>query len=315
MDARTTEVALDPAPEPGSGTGTDRRRTARPLVVLAVVLAAALLAVVVLALQRISSPSDPSAPPPAEPAAEISHWIGPDRVPPGDHTVAVVLVNRGGVDRTFGVETTVERWDGHAWRPFGRTNLCQDHWRCVATVDTTGGPDGAEGIGVGAPAHGVGSAELLGTAGLDPGWYRVVRTTHEGVVARGVLEVVDGAPAPAPHTPRDLPWLAVQPAVVPPDGGRVTLVPYVPAHDGVLTAEMVEDAVAGLGASARVDRWSEAGWVEGVTEIALVPEEHDSGTSTTFAETGPLEPGTYRVVRRGDGRALEGLFWVDDVPG
>src|SRR5690606_5152061 len=56
VDARTTEVALDPAPEPGSGTGTDRRRTARPLVVLAVVLAAALLAVVVLALQRISSP-------------------------------------------------------------------------------------------------------------------------------------------------------------------------------------------------------------------------------------------------------------------
>src|SRR5690606_18104931 len=52
-------------------------------------------------------------------------------------------------------------------------------------------PDGVEGIGVSAPSGGVGPAEWLRIDGLEPGWYRLRKETHEGVVATGHFAVVD----------------------------------------------------------------------------------------------------------------------------
>lgn len=307
--AAIPDVPVDPAPIVQRG----RRRRRLTRLGGAVAAGAAVIAVVigVLVLRPGDGVQPATTPPPAEAPGPFSLWLSAEQVPPGGVELVAVLVNHEGGDATFGVPATVERWDGGSWNLHRRMNVCLDHWHCTATMYPPGAAEvqGSDDIGIGATIEQPGPVERFSTDGLEPGWYRVSQEAYGGAVARGVFQVVEGAPTPAPLWPTDVPAISVQPAVVRP-GRTVTLTPLVPSKpDGSLSYEDIEAVVEDLGTTASVERWDGSAWGQ-VADIALEPP---SGEQTYFEMLGAvpdLEPGSYRLVRSGPGGEHTGNFWV-----
>jgi hypothetical protein len=253
---------------------------------------------------------DPGAPP-FEPEAPVWLWLSATRAPEGAELVAV-LVNRSGDDVLFGVDASIERWDGSTWQEVGRLAMCLDHWFCTAPVARPGDPFGVEDIGMSAEPGGTATAERFTTAGLAPGWYRVSQTMHDGVVATGVFEVAADAPVPPPLIPIDAPAISVRPVLVPPAGTVAELSPLVPPVGGGSSRGAVEQAIAGLDEVARIERWDGAGW-SSVVEVPLGPSEWD--TIARSLAIPALGEGAYRLVRTGPAGDHTGGFWVVDLDG
>jgi hypothetical protein len=313
LRARFTAAAPVILVDPGRVVrrGRRRRAVARGAGAAAVLLVAL---VVVVGAWRPDGGGGPVTAPPAEPSSAVSLWMSADRVPTGPVEMVTVLRNHSDAEAVFGVLAEVDRWDGARWRPFGWVALCQDHWQCTARVET-GGDRGAADIGILAPPGKAGAAERFTTEGLEPGWYRMSRVANEGVVATGVFEVTDSAPRPAPLWPLDEPAVVVQPALLPPGGGRLVLSPSVPpSADGSLSAEDVAAVVDGLLLVADVERWTGDDW-EPVTTVELEAPDREPSFFEVVADVGPLEPGAYRLVRidpdrTGRDAEQDGRFWV-----
>jgi hypothetical protein len=275
-----------------------------------------LLAVVVLAAcaggdgDVVAGAPTRTAPPPVDVAAPFSLWLSADRVPPGPAEVVAVLVDHGGGDATFGVGATVDRWEDGAWVAHGQLVMCMDHWHCTARMQDAGGELATPAIGVSATVGQPGPVERFTTDGLDVGWYRISQEANEGVVASGILEVAEGAPAPAPLVALDEPAISVQPPLLAPDGGPVTLHPLIPPVAGSQSIEDVEAGVEGLSESAAVERWEAGTWVP-VVEIGFEPAPAPPLHTRTVAMPA-LPVGDYRLVRTGPDGDHAGRFWVTD---
>lgn len=308
-------LAADPAAI--VARGRRRRRATRVAVgALAVAAVAGVTTAAVALLGPGPTPPADAPPPPAVDEGGVALWLSADRVPPGDVAVAAALVSRDGTTATFGVEADLERWDGDSWEPYRKTGLCLADWHCTARWYAPGAPEvqGFNDIGLGVGPGAPGPLVRFTTDGLAPGWYRVVQESVDGVVAHGVLEVADGAPAPAPLWPEDSPAVTVQPPLVPASGGDVALVPLVPPDDGGnLSAEMLSGAMAGLDPDALVQRWADGAWAD-VGTVATEEPAAESVPGELAARLPALDPGAYRVLLRGNGKELEGSFWVVGDP-
>jgi len=249
-------------------------------------------------------------PPPAS-ASPVELWLSADRVPPGAVELVAILVDHEGVDAIFGVFAEVERWDGAEWGRYGQIVMCMDHWHCTARIERSGGSVGVPAIGL-APRKGQpGPVERFTTEGLDVGWYRIMQTANEGVVATGVFQIEPRALLPAPLVDIEAPAISISPALVPPRGGEVDLYPLIPAPDGSQSREDVQRAVSGLSETARIERWDGSTW-EGVDTIDLLRVPGD-GLSRR-AVLPPLEEGAYRLVREGPDGTHVGHLWIDATP-
>lgn len=300
------EVDADPAAIVSAGRR--RRRTARGAGALAAVAAAALVAVGLSSLSG-SSPG-PAASPPPEESGPVSLWLSAERVPPGAELVAVLVAHED-VDLTFGVAAQVERWDGSRWRPHRWIGMCLDHWHCTAQMQPLSGDRAVQAIGLSATPQQPGPVERFSTDGLEPGWYRVSQTANEGVVARGVVEVAEGAADPAPLWPTDEPAISVQPPVLTEDGGTVTLTPLVPSNpDGSLSAEDVEAAVADLEDAVTLQRWTGETWVGTGGPLPLTTPDEQGYFEVTAEIPAGLGPGAYRLLRSGPDGDHTGNLWV-----
>ena len=257
-------------------------------------------------------PAD-AAPPRVDATAPFSLWLSADRVPPGPVEVVAVLVNEGGGDATFGVGATVDRWEDGAWVAHRQVVMCMDHWHCTARMEGAGGELEMPALGLSAAVGRPGPVERFTTEGLDVGWYRISQEANEGVVAAGILEVAEGAPAPAPLVAVDEPAISVQPPLVAPDGSPVTLQPLIPPVAGSQRIEDVEAGVEGLSESAAVERWEAGSWVP-VAEIGFEPAPAPPFFSREAALPA-LPVGEYRLVRAGPDGAHVGHFWVADTAG
>lgn len=312
-DAALPDVAVDPAPI--VRRGRRRRRVRQVGGGLAVVAAIAAL-VVTVSLTSSGPRHPPTTPPPPEEPSDYSLWLSAGQVPPGDVELVAVLVNHTGVEATFGVYAELDRWDGDSWEAYRHAGMCLDHWHCTARFQDLAGDLAVEDIGLGATVDQPGPVERFTVAGLDPGWYRLTQSAYEGPVAAGVFEVVEGATAPAPLWPLDVPAISVQPAVLPTDGGAVTLTPLIPVgEDGSQTAEDIAAAVEGLAETATVERWDGAGWAAVGTSLPLASDDPSGAATERAATVTPLEPGEYRLVRTGPGGDHIGRFWVIDASG
>jgi hypothetical protein len=246
-------------------------------------------------------------PPPV--SGPVSLWLSEERVPPGAFDIVAMLVDHRGVEATFGVHAVVDRWDGSEWEPYGELVVCMDHWHCTARIESPGSIDAVPGIGLAARPGKPGPVERFTTDGLDPGWYRLSQTANEGVVARGIFEIVPGAAPPIPLWSVDVSAISISPALLPTEGGEVYLYPLVPpGSDGSQSREEVQHAVEGLSETARIDRWDGSAW-EPVTTIELTGVSGDDLPRTALVPA--LERGEYRLVRDGPAGSHVGHFWVD----
>jgi hypothetical protein len=249
--------------------------------------------------------------PPPQPDSPVELWLSADRVPPGPVELVGVLVNHEGVDVIFGVDADVHRWDGNEWRSYGRVVMCMDHWHCTARIERSGGSGAVvPGIGLGPRKGAPGPIERFTTEGLDVGWYRISQTANEGVVARGIFEVADGAPLPASLVNVDAPAISISPALVSPGGDEVNLYPLIPAPSGSQSRDDILRAIDGLSETARIERWDGTAWdVVATVDLFRVP-----GDSLPRSATVPsLEPGGYRLVRDGPEGPHVGHFWVEET--
>lgn len=156
-----------------------------------------------------------AAPPPEEPGP-VSLWLSADRVPPGDTELVAILVSNDGTEATFGVYAELERWDGDSWVLERHSGLCLAEWHCTARMQPLADDLAIEDIGLWVDATTPGPVERFTVEGLDPGWYRLSTETNDGDVARGVFELADDAPEPAPLWPVDDVAVTVQPPLVQP---------------------------------------------------------------------------------------------------
>lgn len=303
FDAAVPESPLDPQPI------LRRARRRRQMVLGGAGLGAAVLvaAVAATAIALVNRPEPiPVAPPPSEDGTvDVSLWLSADQVPPGDVELAAVLVAHTGLDETFGILAQVERWDGDSWEPYGQYAMCLAEYECTAEilgldvdVDL---PDIRMTPAPGAP----GPVQRFSTAGLDEGWYRISEVGRRDVAARGVVQVVEGAPTPAPLTPLGEPGISIEPALVPSSGGAVGLIPLIPG-DG----DQLDDAAAveGLDETAAIELWDGEGWTS-ASETWIHPGMGDFPANGTLVVPS-LEPGAYRVVRSGPDGDHTGRFWV-----
>lgn len=260
-----------------------------------------------------------AAPPPEEPGP-VSLWLSADRVPPGDTELVAILVSNDGTEATFGVYAELERWDGDSWVLERHSGLCLAEWHCTARMQPLADDLAIEDIGLWVDATTPGPVERFTVEGLDPGWYRLSTETNDGDVARGVFELADDAPEPAPLWPVDDVAVTVQPPLVQPYTAdqEVAVSPLVPPVDGALDAGTIETAMAGLESVARLERWDGSGWVAADATPLTAPADA-SVPGETRATLPDLEPGAYRLVRpteyglRDDGaayREVVGNLWV-----
>jgi hypothetical protein len=289
-------------------------RPVRERVIAGVVGFAVFVAVVAFAWGALrmfgDGPTGADGPPP-QPASPVELWLSADRLPPGPVELEGVLVDHEGVDATFGVFAEVERWDGNEWRSYGYLVMCMDHWHCTARIERSDGSVGVPAIGLGSRLGVPGPVERFTTDGLDVGWYRIMQTANEGVVATGIFEVTDGAPHPAPLVSLDAPAISISPALVSPGGDEINLYPLIPAPDGSQSREDVLQAIDGLSETARIERWDGTAW-DVIATVDLVRVAGDSLQRSAILPS--LEPGGYRLVRHGPEGPHVGQFWVDESP-
>jgi hypothetical protein len=223
--------------------------------------------------------------------------------------LVAVLVDHDGVDATFGVHATVDRWDGDEWVSYGELVMCMDHWHCTAQIQPPGASGAVPAIGLGPRLGSPGPVERFTTDGLEVGWYRVSQVANEGIVATGLIEIAAGARGPAPLVPVDAPAISVTPALVPIDGAEVGLYPLIPPPpSGSQSREDIQRAIAGLSETAGIERWDGSGWTQ-VGRVELF-QGVDLGRSAVLPS---LPQGAYRLVREGPEGAHIGHFWVEDT--
>ena len=248
--------------------------------------------------------------PPPLPESPVSLWLSAERVAPGSVELVAVLVDHEGVDATFGVHATVDRWDGRDWASYGELVMCMDHWHCTAKIQSPGGVDGVPDIGLGPRLGSPGPVERFTTDGLDLGWYRISQVANEGVVASAILEIAADAPATTPLVSVDVPAISVSPAAVATAGGEVFLYPLIPPPpSGSQSREDIQRAIVGLSESAAIERWNGSTW-ERVGRVDLSPGGDSLARTAQFPA---LPQGAYRLVREGPNGAHVGHFWVMEV--
>jgi hypothetical protein len=247
--------------------------------------------------------------PPELPASSFSLWLSAERVTPGPIDLVAVLVNHDGVEATFGVYATVDRWDGREWVAYGYLVMCMDHWHCTARVQPPGEEVAVPAIGLSAQPGRPGPVERFTIDGLHVGWYRISQEANERIVAAAIFEIAEDASLPAPLVPVDAPAISVSPAVVSPDGGEINLYPLIPPRpDGSLSRQDVLDAIRGLSDVALIERWDGSAW-QAAGEVDL--REAEDADLTLAADLPPLPEGEYRLIREGPGGPHVGHFWVD----
>jgi len=285
-------------------------RTRRERVIARAVALAVFIGLAAFGWQALSSLGDGPAgvgnvPPPLS-NSPVSLWLSAERVAPGPVELVAMLVDHEGVDATFGVHATVDRWDGREWVSYGELVMCMDHWHCTAQIQSQGGV-GVPDIGLGPRLGSPGPVERFTTDGLDVGWYRISQIANEGVVASAILEIAADAPATTPLVSVDVPAISVSPALEATAGGEVFLYPLIPTPpSGSQSREDIQRAIAGLSETAAIERWDGSKW-ERVGRVELSPGG-DSLART--AQLPALPQGAYRLVREGPNGAHVGHFWV-----
>jgi hypothetical protein len=270
-------------------------------------LAIALLSIVT-SCGRATRHNDLDAPPGLEPSP-YSLWLSAARVDVNTPAELVAaLVNHDGVDATFGVFATIDRWDGRVWRPYRELLMCLNGWNCDDPSAVGGAlsiPDG----GLTAKPGSVGSPQRFTTEGLSRGWYRITQHANEDIVAQAIFEVaVDAAPI-APLDPIDQPAISVTPIVVSPEGATVELGPLVPSTNGT-SRDDVAQAVEGMEELVAVEQWDGVAW-QSVGTITLHSSLVDELVRN--ADVPALTVGEYRFVRSGPNGSHSGRFWVADL--
>jgi hypothetical protein len=252
---------------------------------------------------------DLDAPPALEPSP-YSLWLSAERVNVNQPTELVAaLVNHDGVDATFGVFATIDRWDGRVWRPYRELLMCLSGWNCGDDPQRVGGDIAITDIGLSAKQGSVGTPQRFTTEGLSRGWYRITQHAHEDIVARAIFEVATDADPLAPLDPTDQPAISVTPVVVSPEGATVELGPLLPSTGGT-TRDDVEHAVEGMEEVISVEQWDGEAWhpVGAITLHSSLVDE-----LVRDADVPALTAGEYRFVRGGPNGSHSGRFWVADL--
>ncbi|MGD9797317.1 MAG: hypothetical protein AB7H43_11930 [Acidimicrobiia bacterium] len=246
------------------------------------------------------------APPPLDPG-DYSLWMSASTAPPDTELVAV-LVNQGDGADTFGILAEVQRWEGGRWRTHRQLAMCMDHWHC--TAEPVERVTDLPAIGLSPSAGGSGPIERFRTSGLDDGWYRISHTSNEGSVAAGLLQVMSGAPRPAPLAPTDVPSLSVAPPLLAGAPSTLQLFPLVPPTDGQLTGADLAAAVSGLAGAMALQRWTGLDWQ---TTDSVDVRTDGSDRLTRLVTVPSLADGEYRLIHGEGDRQLIGRFWVDST--
>jgi len=315
LDAGSTPITADEVLAGRTRSGQRGRALFAAGLVLIVLAAGVIISQAGNSTHTANDPADPpTTTPPSEALAplseDVSLWLSTAEAAPGDTEIVAVLLNHTGVDTTFGVAASVERWDGQEWVPHRLLAMCLDHWHCTAEPVSLDDPLDTPDIGLVAEPDSPGPPERFSTVGLAEGWYRISQTANEGDVASGVLHVVEGAEPQVPLWPTDAPAISVAPSIVSPDGGPISLSPLVPPVDGGLSIDDIEEAVEGLAEAASIERWNGSGW-DPAGEVPLAADE-DVGLFARSTDLPPLAPGAYRLLRTGSDEPHVGNLWVVD---
>lgn len=264
-------------------------------------------------------PAGPPAtsPPPIVPLGDVGLWLSSERVPVGPSEIVAVLVNDSDRAVTFGLFTTLDRWDGSDWVPLGQLDMCLINWPCVGGLSASDEPSSVPDIGLAPTALEPGPPQRFSTDGLDAGWYRLTQQDTSGGDVSAVFEIAGSAPRPAPLRPIDRQGLEIAPALLTSDGGPVGVWPHLISQGGPIQDARDSPEVAALDEVVRLERWDGQDWVA-VTDLDLTirrggPLEDSDGVGRT-ATIPPLSPGEYRLVRAGADEPWVGNLWIRPAP-
>jgi hypothetical protein len=243
-------------------------------------------------------------------------WLSERRIPATGAVLVAALHNTGGLDATFGVAASVERWDGGTWTTVRRVSVCLAEWHCVGELQPADAPLSYEAIGLAAAPGAVGPTEWLRVEGLEPGWYRLRQESNEGEVATGTFEVVADDVPVIPLGEVAATRLVARPAVIPPGGGRVEVTVSGYGDVGASTAAL-EAYSETLSNGVVVLRWDGSAWSSVIIPfVVLEPAEPSDRASTVVVDVPPLPVGTYLLGRSlANDAVVSGPLWVTDEAG
>jgi hypothetical protein len=298
-----------------------RLRTPAVLVVLATLGVAALAAcgddTDVVAGSPAGAPSDPSTTPPtgtvAPPADETEGmYLSQRRFGTQGGTLAFSVHNDGGAEQMYGVSGSIERWNGERWETHRLFGSALRFWHSLGTTVVPGEELAVPDIGLIASPGAFGPVEWLTIPPLEPGWYRLARSTNADLPVSGRFEVVDDAVDQIDFGAADAPALDLNPAVV--TAGTTTFAVNV-THPSIGTLEALIAYHAGLARGGTVERWDGTTWtVAGNATFDTGPAEL-GGFDETVTVPADLTPGVYRITRsHTDGTTLTGELFVAAGP-
>ena len=244
-----------------------------------------------------------SAPPGVDPRGP--HLIvNPASVPATGGDVALIMVNPGEEELTYGPLGTVQRWSGSTWAAHRQVTTG------LGPEQPAGGLRGLDEelmvpmIAFGAPPGGFGRPLWTHIEGLDAGWYRFTFGTASGLFQVG---------PPSPPLPRPSTAFAFDTEGVVKSGSDGTL------HLKVMPRERLRGS---FDAAEQVGDYTSGALVERLdgTEGTVQPQRVAVETTATKGAGEPLsfslrlpalEPGAYRISRETSiaGR-IESLFWA-----
>jgi hypothetical protein len=261
---------------------------------------AAGLAVLALAGITFALPWNRNARPDMAPPSvdrEAAHLIvTPAVLPPAGGEVALIAANPTRSDTVYGVNGTVDRWDGQVWRFYGGFTTSPTSWGGAGTI-TPGDPDPPHrSVGLSAPAGGYGPLEWLAVNDVSAGWYRI---GHGSMY--GLLEVRPDAEKPPQVRPGGPAFLVTSQTV---RSGQPTDLRSVPTvRDG--------GALPSMRGNVLVEKLVGSRWVA-LTAVTADdrPDRIVTNTDEFVVPLPALDTGVHRITRDSTAGTLSGVFWV-----
>jgi hypothetical protein len=239
-------------------------------------------------------------------------FLSQQRLGPQGGTLAFAVHNAGSAEEMYGVGGSVEHWNGERWETHLLFGAALRFWHTFGTTVAPGAELAVPDIGLIAAPGAFGPVEWLTVPALEPGWYRLVRTTNDDRSVTGRFEIVDDAVGPIDFGDPGAPALDLNPAVAAPGvsafGVNVT-------HPSIGTSVELAAYHAGLAGSGTVERWDGAAWITVGPVTFEARTSNLGGFDESVSVAVDLAPGVYRITRpHTDGTALAGELFVADGP-
>ncbi|MGW4940842.1 hypothetical protein ACWEOZ_04530 [Actinoplanes sp. NPDC004185] len=266
-------------------------------------LAAGAAGLTVLALAGISFAlpwnrnARPDMVPPSVDRDAVHLIVTPAVVPPAGGEVALIAANPTPTQAMYGVNGTVDRWDGHTWQFYGGFASSLDFWGGSGAI-LPGDPNPpTRTIGLTARGGGYGPLEWLTISNLPAGWYRIGHGTMYGL-----LEVRPDADKPPQVRPTVPAFLVTSPTV---RSGQLT---DLRAH---ATVRGGKDAPPSTRGRVPVEKLVGSRWVTLATVATDDRPDEIVGNTGEFVVLLPaLDTGVHRITRDSTAGTLSGVFWV-----